>query len=163
MDTVSQKSREGRLANRRLKNSCRLVKRWMDRAMNERWIERWMVGRLVSSRLRRADYGLRWVTVTQVFFSVLSGAFTLGNALPYVNSVATAVGSSSSVFSVVDRKPDIDAQSDAGTKPSTIKGRIRFQDVHFSYPSRPNIKVSGYFDYFVYCIVTSSHINELRI
>lgn len=149
-----QKSREGRLANSRLKKSWRLVKGWMERAVRT-------VGRLVSSRLRRTDYGLRWVTVTQVFFSVLSGAFTLGNALPYVNSVATAVGSSSSVFSVVDRKPDIDAQSDAGTKPSTIKGRIRFQDVHFSYPSRPNLKVSGYFDHFVYCIVAFSHISYI--
>lgn len=120
-----------------------------------------MEGRLVSSRLRRAGYGMRWVTVMQVFFSVLSGAFTLGNALPYVNSVATAVGSASSVFSVVDRKPDIDAQSDAGTKPSAIKGHIRFKDVHFSYPSRPNLKVGGFVGYFSYYDFTFSHYTNI--
>ncbi|XP_046678663.1 ATP-dependent translocase ABCB1-like isoform X2 [Homalodisca vitripennis] len=80
-------------------------------------------------------------SVFTVFFSVLSGAFILGNALPYVNAVATALGSASSVFSVVDRKPHIDSYSNSGLKPMLVQGHIRFRNVHFSYPSRPDVPV----------------------
>lgn len=39
------------------------------------------------------------------------------------------------------QEPEIDSYSDAGHKPDHIKGNLEFQNVFFSYPARPDIKV----------------------
>ena len=39
----------------------------------------------------------------QVFFSVIIGSFSLGNALPEIETFATALGSATVVFKVIDR------------------------------------------------------------
>ena len=39
----------------------------------------------------------------QVFFSVIIGSFSLGNALPEIQTFATALGSATIVFKVIDR------------------------------------------------------------
>ena len=39
----------------------------------------------------------------QVFFSVIMGSFALGNALPEIETFATALGSATAVFKVIDR------------------------------------------------------------
>lgn len=79
--------------------------------------------------------------VQQVFLSVLSGAFTLGDAFPYYTAVGTALGAASMIFGVIERAPEIDTQSKHGLKPHNVEGRITFQDVSFSYPSRANKQV----------------------
>ena len=40
------------------------------------------------------------------------------------------------------QEPEIDIMSDAGEKPQKSVGEIEFSDVHFQYPSRPDVKVS---------------------
>lgn len=39
--------------------------------------------------------------------------------------------------------PDIDAEADSGTvvDGKAIEGHIRFEDVHFRYPTRPGVRV----------------------
>lgn len=39
------------------------------------------------------------------------------------------------------QEPQIDSSSNAGYKPDNIKGNLEFQNVYFSYPARPDIKV----------------------
>ena len=39
----------------------------------------------------------------QVFFAILIGAFSLGQAVPYLGKFVTAVGASSVVYSIIDR------------------------------------------------------------
>ena len=39
----------------------------------------------------------------QVFFGVVIGSFSLGNALPEIQTFATALGSATAVFAVIDR------------------------------------------------------------
>lgn len=41
----------------------------------------------------------------------------------------------------MDSKPDIDADSDEGIVLKEVAGRIRFDDVHFRYPTRPGVRV----------------------
>ena len=79
----------------------------------------------------------------QVIFSVMSGAFSLGNALPFVNAVSTAMGAASSVFAIIDRVPSIDPYSHKGFKPRKIIGHISFKNVSFSYPSREQVQVTN--------------------
>jgi ATP-binding cassette, subfamily B (MDR/TAP), member 1 len=76
-----------------------------------------------------------------VFFSVMAGAFSLGNALPFVNAVSTAVGAASTIFAIVDRTPDIDALSPFGHQPRQCKGKIEFLNVTFAYPTRREVHV----------------------
>lgn len=71
----------------------------------------------------------------------MAGAFSLGNALPFINAVSTAIGSASTIFHIVDRVPYIDPYSDEGLKPEEVKGHIEFRKVTFTYPSRKEIKV----------------------
>lgn len=41
----------------------------------------------------------------------------------------------------MDSKPDIDADSDEGIVIKEVAGRIRFDGVHFRYPTRPGVRV----------------------
>ena len=41
--------------------------------------------------------------VVIVFLSVINGSFTLGNALPKLEAFATALGSATVVFEIIDR------------------------------------------------------------
>uniref|UniRef100_A0A3Q3VZ17 ATP-binding cassette sub-family B member 5 n=1 Tax=Mola mola TaxID=94237 RepID=A0A3Q3VZ17_MOLML len=76
-----------------------------------------------------------------VFFVVLYGAYAVGQTSPNIQTFASAQGAAYKVYSIIDKKPSIDSFSVAGFKPDYIKGDIEFKDIHFSYPSRPNIKI----------------------
>ncbi|XP_015213560.2 ATP-dependent translocase ABCB1 isoform X1 [Lepisosteus oculatus] len=79
--------------------------------------------------------------VLTVFFSVIIGAFALGQTSPNIQAFASARGAAHKVFSIIDHDPKIDSFSGEGYKPDTIKGNIEFHNIHFSYPSRPRVKV----------------------
>ncbi|XP_037366487.1 ATP-dependent translocase ABCB1 isoform X2 [Talpa occidentalis] len=79
--------------------------------------------------------------VLTVFFSVLIGAFSVGQATPSIEAFANARGAAYEIFNIIDNKPSIDSYSKNGHKPDTIKGNLEFKDVHFSYPSRKEIKI----------------------
>lgn len=78
----------------------------------------------------------------QVFFSVMAGAFSVGNALPFINSVCIAIGAASNVFDIIDSKPKIDPYSSQGKKINKIQGKIEFKNVNFAFPTRYSIPVS---------------------
>lgn len=80
-------------------------------------------------------------SIFTVFFSVMAGAFSVGNALPFINSVSTAVGCADSVFKIVRRVPKIDPYSEKGVKPRFVNGYIEFKHLSFKYPSRPDVEV----------------------
>uniref|UniRef100_A0A663EMJ4 ABC-type xenobiotic transporter n=1 Tax=Aquila chrysaetos chrysaetos TaxID=223781 RepID=A0A663EMJ4_AQUCH len=76
-----------------------------------------------------------------VFFSVLIGAFSLGQAAPNLESVANARGAAYEVYRIINKKRLIDSSSEEGYKPHKLIGEIEFRNVHFSYPSRPDVKI----------------------
>ena len=53
----------------------------------------------------------------------------------------TSMTGAKAVFRIIDRKSKIDSLSTNGLKPESLEGNIRFQDVHFSYPNRPECKI----------------------
>lgn len=71
----------------------------------------------------------------------MAGAFSVGSALPYLNAVSTATGVAENLYGVIDRVPKIDSYSKKGLKPKTVIGKIEIRNLHFRYPSRPEIKV----------------------
>ncbi|XP_063670717.1 ATP-dependent translocase ABCB1 isoform X4 [Pan troglodytes] len=79
--------------------------------------------------------------VLTVFFSVLIGAFSVGQASPSIEAFANARGAAYEIFKIIDNKPSIDSYSKSGHKPDNIKGNLEFRNVHFSYPSRKQVKI----------------------
>ncbi|XP_012936337.1 ATP-dependent translocase ABCB1 isoform X2 [Aplysia californica] len=96
----------------------------------------WYGGKLVRED---SDYDVSNMII--VFFSVLIGAFSLGNAAPNIQSLATARGAAFTVFNLIDLKSAIDSSSDEGERPSSVKGTIQFRNIGFAYPSRPEVTV----------------------
>ncbi|XP_032847569.2 ATP-binding cassette sub-family B member 5 [Tyto alba] len=76
-----------------------------------------------------------------VFFSVFIGTFSLGQAAPNLESVANARGAAYEVYRIINKKRLIDSSSQDGYKPDKLIGEIEFRNIHFSYPSRPDVKV----------------------
>lgn len=67
----------------------------------------------------------------------------LGYALESISNVYSglmqAIGASEKVFEYIDRKPQI--PTSGYLAPDKLEGKLEFQNVTFSYPSRPNCKV----------------------
>ncbi|XP_071416994.1 ATP-binding cassette sub-family B member 5 isoform X4 [Pithys albifrons albifrons] len=76
-----------------------------------------------------------------VFFAVLVGAFSLGQGAPSLESVAKARGAAYEVYKIINKKRLIDSSSKEGYKPDKLIGEIEFRNIHFSYPSRPDVKI----------------------
>ncbi|XP_051465832.1 ATP-binding cassette sub-family B member 5 isoform X2 [Apus apus] len=85
------------------------------------------------------DYDIGRVLI--VFFSVLIGAFSLGQAAPNLEAVANARGAAYEVYQIINKKRLIDSSSKEGYKPDKLVGEIEFRNIHFNYPSRPDVKI----------------------
>ncbi|XP_034163847.2 ATP-dependent translocase ABCB1 isoform X1 [Pangasianodon hypophthalmus] len=79
--------------------------------------------------------------VLTVFFSVMIGAFSLGQGAPNLESVAKARGAAYPIYNTIDMPRPIDSSSKEGYKPDSVKGDIEFKNINFSYPSRKNVKI----------------------
>uniref|UniRef100_A0A8B9KQN6 ATP-binding cassette, sub-family B (MDR/TAP), member 5 n=1 Tax=Astyanax mexicanus TaxID=7994 RepID=A0A8B9KQN6_ASTMX len=80
--------------------------------------------------------------VITVFFSVMIGAFSLGQGAPNLESVAKARGAAYSIYNTINMPRPIDSSSEEGHKPDSVRGDIEFKNIHFSYPSRKDVKVN---------------------
>ncbi|CAH1796934.1 unnamed protein product [Owenia fusiformis] len=89
--------------------------------------------------IREEDYSAGILLI--VFFSVVTGAVAIGQAAPNLQNIGTARGAAYTIYNIIDRIPPIDSSSEAGTKPSGIKGNIEIKNLHFCYPTRPDVKV----------------------
>lgn len=74
-------------------------------------------------------------------FCVLFGSFSLAQAGPYFADFSAARGAAAAIWEVIDQKPVIDCLSDKGAQPVELTGKITFEDVHFTYPTRKEAKV----------------------
>uniref|UniRef100_A0A183B9D3 ABC transporter domain-containing protein n=1 Tax=Echinostoma caproni TaxID=27848 RepID=A0A183B9D3_9TREM len=68
--------------------------------------------------------------------NVIIGSLFLGGALPNFRYFFAAKTSAQDVFEVIERKPPIDNRG-GGLKPELFFQQLRFEDVSFAYPTRP--------------------------
>lgn len=93
----------------------------------------WYGGRLVmNNELSYGDLSafLLYATYIATGLGTLSGLFS---------EFMSAVGASERVFALMDRAPGVPCEG--GIQPSQMLGHITFEDVHFTYPSRPDTPV----------------------
>ncbi|KAK6355847.1 hypothetical protein TWF718_000228 [Orbilia javanica] len=79
--------------------------------------------------------------IVTVILAVLLAAQGLIQVAPQVLVVSKATAAASELFKTVDRESKIDSLSTTGLKPPECHGDIVFNDIDFSYPSRPNVQV----------------------
>ena len=74
---------------------------------------------------------------------VTFGAMQSGSVFAFVPDVSKARSAASSIITLFDSIPDIDAESTGGKDPAEkdVKGSLRLDDVHFRYPTRPEVPV----------------------
>uniref|UniRef100_A0A674I3Y5 ATP-binding cassette sub-family B member 5 n=1 Tax=Terrapene triunguis TaxID=2587831 RepID=A0A674I3Y5_9SAUR len=80
-------------------------------------------------------------SIGTVFFCVTFSSYCLGTAAPHFETFSIARGAAFKVFKIIDQKPTIDSFSSDGHKLDHIKGTLEFNNVQFSYPSRPDVQV----------------------
>ena len=75
--------------------------------------------------------------------STIFGAVQAGNVFSFVPDISSAKGAGSDIIKLLDSKPEIDAESTDGKiiPAKSVQGHIRFENIHFRYPTRPGIRV----------------------
>lgn len=72
----------------------------------------------------------------------LLASFIISQVAPFITVFANASAASEKLFDTINRQPPIDATNETeGIKRSAIEGDLAFEDVCFSYPSRPEVPV----------------------
>jgi len=74
-------------------------------------------------------------------FMLLSGVNGIADLARWVESATEGRAAARRIFKLIDRSPQIDAMGESGTKLAEVQGRIEFRDVHFWYPSRPDVQI----------------------
>ena len=75
--------------------------------------------------------------VTYTF--IISGAIgSMGN---FVSEVLGALGATERVREILNTESELDLSNDEGVHTERLKGNISFHDVHFRYPTRPDVEV----------------------
>jgi ATP-binding cassette subfamily B protein len=73
-----------------------------------------------------------------ILYAVLAGS-ALGSLSEIGGEVAQASGAAERLFEILAIRPAIAAPAHPLALPSPVRGEAAFADVHFSYPSRPNV------------------------
>ena len=79
--------------------------------------------------------------VFTVFVCVLVGSFRIGFAAPYLEAFTIARGAAAKIYEIIERVPQIDSSSAEGISPNRINASIKFKNISFSYPSRPDAPI----------------------
>ena len=76
-----------------------------------------------------------------VIFAVLVAAQALTQIAPQTIAISKASAAAQEIFSIIDRKSQIDSLSVRGTKIQGFQGDIKLKNVRFAYPARPDVPV----------------------
>ncbi|KAG5927395.1 hypothetical protein E4U42_002291 [Claviceps africana] len=75
------------------------------------------------------------------FMAVIFGAQSAGTIFSFAPDMGKAHHAATELKSLFDRQPSIDSWSSTGEKLPHVDGTLEFRDVHFRYPTRPNVPV----------------------
>jgi ABC transporter fused permease/ATP-binding protein len=92
----------------------------------------WYGGRMLS------DGTMSFGELTSFLLYTFTVAFAIGALSGLWEDFAKALGASERVFELMDRKPEV---SGGRERLPRVQGQVRFDDVGFAYPSRPEMSV----------------------
>ena len=75
--------------------------------------------------------------------STTFGAIQAGGIFSFAPDISSAKGAGSDIIKLLDSMPEVDAESTEGKilDEKMIRGHIRFEGVHFRYPTRPGVRI----------------------
>ncbi|KAF4664789.1 (ABC) transporter [Perkinsus chesapeaki] len=85
--------------------------------------------------------GLDFTKMLQSLMSIMFAAMAVGQAMAFLPDVAEAKVSAHDVFEILDTQSKINAMHPDGTIEKLGDGIIEFRDVHFSYPTHPEVEI----------------------
>ncbi|KEY81370.1 ABC multidrug transporter Mdr4 [Aspergillus fumigatus] len=102
----------------------------------------WEGSQMISKSVADGNSGTSVGAVYTVIFVLIDASFILSQVAPFIHVFASAAGASERLLQVINRPSAIDGTSDSGDKTAAFgEEDIRFRDVHFKYPSRPDVPV----------------------
>ncbi|KAL5361779.1 P-loop containing nucleoside triphosphate hydrolase protein [Aspergillus floccosus] len=102
----------------------------------------WEGAQMISHSVANNGDGVSVGSVYTVIFVLIDASFILSQVAPFIHVFAQAAGASERLLAVINRTSEIDATLDEGDKSAAFgEEEIEFRDVHFSYPSRPDVPV----------------------
>jgi ABC-type multidrug transport system fused ATPase/permease subunit len=102
----------------------------------------WEGSRLIADSVEAGGSGTSVGAVYTVIFVLIDASFILSQVAPFVHVFAAAAGASDRLLTVINRDSLIDGTSDSGDKTAPFDSEnITFQNVKFTYPSRPEVPV----------------------
>ncbi|PON37426.1 ABC transporter [Trema orientale] len=95
----------------------------------------WYGGKLVSQGYINPRQAFQTVII------ILTTSRVIADAESMTTDLARGWDAITSVFKILDRDTKIEPENPQGYKPEKITGCIEFCNVHFAYPSRPNVMI----------------------
>ncbi|KAK9456374.1 P-loop containing nucleoside triphosphate hydrolase protein [Dipodascopsis uninucleata] len=92
-----------------------------------------------STQLASGKLGTTQFFIT--FSALIFGAQSAGTVFSFAPDMGKAKQAAINIHKLFDSIPLIDSWSDEGIVPETVTGDIEFKDVHFRYPTRPEVPV----------------------
>ncbi|CAG2104143.1 unnamed protein product, partial [Medioppia subpectinata] len=87
------------------------------------------------------DQELNYGDLFKSMQAVILGTATVGQAVAFASDYQTGRVAAVHIFKLLDRMPKILVNALTGDKPTKCEGNFRFNDLQFTYPTRPNVKV----------------------
>jgi ATP-binding cassette subfamily B (MDR/TAP) protein 1 len=84
--------------------------------------------------------------IFRIYSSITFSSMILGRVYSQLPDQRKSRDAAKTAFKLLNRKSKTDAMSEEGLKPEKIIGDIRFENVHFCYPNRPNLHVLNGFN-----------------
>ncbi|GAA5960034.1 hypothetical protein JCM3765_006142 [Sporobolomyces pararoseus] len=104
----------------------------------------WVIGLIFWYGARQlADGNVTQRDFFVAMISVVFGSIQAGNVFSFVPDMSKARGAASTFVTLVDSRPEIDAEDPSGENFDLAKsqGHIKFENIHFRYPTRPHVRV----------------------
>ncbi|CAJ1949377.1 unnamed protein product [Sphenostylis stenocarpa] len=79
--------------------------------------------------------------VFRVFFALTMAAIGVSQFSTISPDSGKAKSATAAIFSIIDKKSEIDPSNESGTTLDRVEGEIEFRHVNFKYPSRPKIQI----------------------
>ena len=77
----------------------------------------------------------------RIFAMLIFSTMLLGRLYSMMPDQKGGLKATKEVFRIIDRESKIDSLSELGLRPDNFTGRIRFENVYFRYPNRPEVKI----------------------